>query len=94
MDTDADRLAMLKACGGVQVHAQNGDFVAIFDAAYQSMQADPSVESSSPALNCRTSDVELLKLTKGQPLRIGELSYRILRHEPDGTGISVLVLKL
>lgn len=93
MDTDADRLAMIQACGGVTVQAQNGSFEAIFDRAYLAAFADPGLEGTAPSLVSRDSDVSLLKLRKGEPVTIGSQSYRIARIEPDGTGISTLVLK-
>lgn len=93
MDTDADRLAMLQACGGVTVQAPNGSFTAIFDAVYQSIQGDPLIESSAPALTCRSSDVAELQIAKGQAVTVAGGDFRIMRAEPDGTGITVLVLK-
>lgn len=93
MESDADRLAMLQALGGTQVQAQGATFTALFDAAYQAALSDPAIEGVHPALTCRTADVERLALTKGLPLTVGGVAYRILRHEPDGTGMSLLVLK-
>lgn len=93
MESDADRLAMLQGLGGIQIQAQSGTFTAVFDAAYQAALADPAIEGAHPALTCRTSDVERLALAKGLPLTVAGVAYRILRHEPDGTGMSMLVLK-
>jgi hypothetical protein len=89
METDADRLASIKALGGQLVSAEHGDFWAIFDNDYLPA-AGGMVESVGPALSCRTSDVETMP--KGSTVLVGSTTYRIARAESDGTGMTLLVL--
>jgi hypothetical protein len=93
MESDADRLAALRALGGESATAPAGVLEGIFDAAYLAAFADPGIEGASPAFTCRDSDISSLKLRKGEPLSIRGMVYRIMRIEPDSTGMSVLVLK-
>jgi hypothetical protein len=89
METDADRLAMIKSLGGQLVRHVSGDFLAIFDRDF--LLVSDAVESRVPALTARTIDVT--ELAKDVVLDIGGTEYRIKRHEPDGTGMSIVVLK-
>jgi hypothetical protein len=93
IDSDEDRLVMISGLGGQSVSASRGSFQAIFHNGYQGVLADPIMESASPSLACRTSDVQRLGIQKGEPLGVAGTTYRLMRHEPDGTGMSVLVLK-
>ena len=94
MDTDADRLALLEGLGGVRVQLAAGEMTAVFDRQYLGDSVGGlDIESRSPALTCRTSDVAALKVSKGQSVTVDGSVYRVRRHEPDGTGISVVVLE-
>lgn len=94
MDTDADRLALLEGLGAVLVQSSSGKFKAVFDRQYiGDAVGGLDVESRSPALTCRTSDVEALQLRKGQSVTVDGDVFRVRRHEPDGTGMSVVVLE-
>jgi len=92
---DRSLLRQIKAAGSVGglflVTHSEGSFWAIFDReAFLSI--DGSVESRNPALTAaRTSDV--CDLPKDAVLDIGGAEYRIKRHEPDGTGMSLVILK-
>lgn len=90
METDADRLAMIKSLGGQLVRYETGQFWAIFDNAYESV-IDGMVESRGPALTARSSDVQ--GLTKDAVMTVAGVDYRIRRFEHDGTGMTVLPLK-
>jgi hypothetical protein len=91
MMSDSDLLAMLKSLGGQLVRHQSGEFWAVFENEYQSV-VDGMVESSGPALTARTIDVQ--SLAKDVVLPVKGAEFRIKRHEPDGTGVTVLLLKL
>jgi hypothetical protein len=90
MDTDADRLVMIKALGGQLVSSDLRDFWAIFDNDYQAALPDGLVEARGPALTCRTSDVQNLK--RLATITVAGVPHKLNKHEPDGTGMSVLFL--
>jgi hypothetical protein len=93
MDTDADLLELINGLGGVRVLASNGEFQGIFDRQYLSDGVGLEVEARTPALTCRSSDVDRLRLRKGAALTVPDGAFKVRRHEPDGTGISILVLE-
>jgi hypothetical protein len=90
METDADRLAMIKSLGGQLVQHPSGSFLAIFDREFV-LLAEGAVESRQPALTARTIDVA--DLPKDAILTVAGDTFRIKRHEPDGTGMSLVILK-
>lgn len=90
IESDATRLRMIKAVGGVLVSHGSGSFWAIFDREF-SLSVDGSVESRQPVLTARTSDV--CELPKDVVLDVCGTEYRIKRQEPDGTGMSLVILK-
>ena len=91
-ESDADRLESLRAVGAETVEFDGGKFDGVFDLAYIEIDAmDTSVDSRQPLLVARTSDVE--RIPKGAILSLrGNKRFRIVRHEPDGVGISRLIL--
>jgi len=92
METESDRLEMIKSLGGLCVRHVGGEFLAIFDNAYSGLSAaDLEVEERGPRLTCRTSDV--IALRKDDALEVCNATYRLARAEPDGTGMTVLVLR-
>lgn len=94
--TDDDLLAMIRSfesMGYVEVTKAGGDtFEAIFDNGYAEAAGDIPVEASSPFLSARTVDVA--SLVKNTLLTINGTPYRLARHEPDGTGMTRVVLKI
>jgi len=94
LQTDADRLESLKALDGEIVLVQGGqNFWAIFDNEFALQEfAAGGLEDRAPMLQCRTSDVEALKIGKDTALRIRGNPFTVRRHEPDGTGMSRLIL--
>lgn len=86
MESDADRLSYFSAGGQLVRHA-SGDFWAIFD---REFALSGNVESTQPALVARSIDVA--SLPKEAVLEVGGAVYRVKRHEPDGTGMTMLVL--
>lgn len=97
MDSDADRLALIKGLGGQLVRHDSGQFWAIFDNGFSAVDVgDTEVEAASPSLTARTSDVE--SLSKETPLTFRdfagrEVTYVFTRHEPDGSGLSRILLR-
>lgn len=93
-ESDADRLEMIKSLGGQLIECEAGNFWAVFDAEFAEVLSDPSVETTSPALSAaRTSDVLALGINANTDVRVAGAPYRVRRHQPDGTGMSVLPLK-
>lgn len=94
MDTDADRLALIEGLGGVLVQTSSGEFQAVFDRQYLGDNVgEVDIESRTPALTCRTSDIDRVGLRKGQLVTVPEGDFKMRRHEPDGTGMSVVILE-
>lgn len=95
METDADRLDAILALGGTRVlSTDRPEFWAVFDRQYSSVGAgDLDIESRSPALTSRSSDVD--GMTKDEVLTVQGADYRMLRAEPDtpAPGWTVLVLR-
>lgn len=89
-ESDADRLASIKGLGGQLVSHESGSFWAIFDRAFL-LSTDGAVETRRPVLEARTIDVA--DLPKDTALAIGDEVYQIVRHEPDGTGMTIVLLK-
>lgn len=91
IESDSIRLAMLQAVGGQTIKAARGSFVGVFGNEYVGIgDGVADVESSGPAVTCRTSDVDTLKILKGDRLTIDGDYYTVIGHQPDGTGITVL----
>lgn len=89
METDADRLAMIQSLGGQLISHAQGSFWAIFDREF-ALIVD-AVETRQPVLTARTIDVQ--SLPKDTVLNISGEPYRIKRPEPDGTGMTTVILK-
>jgi hypothetical protein len=94
IESDSTRLAMLQAVGGQTVMAARGPFVGVFGDDYLGVGSGMAdVESSSPQLTCRTSDVTRLKIDKDERLVISDRRYFVVGHRPDGTGITILQVR-
>lgn len=90
IESDTDRFSY-RELGGSKWITQNGAFWALFDAGFTELLG--AVEARDPFLTCSTLDVTNLGLVRDDSVRSGADQYRIKRHEPDGTGISRLILK-
>jgi len=94
MEIDADRLEAIKALGGVAVLSDLPTFWAIFDRQYDGVSmGELDIESRSPALACRSSDVT--DLVKGTDLIVQGGNFRVLRIERDlpAPGWTTVVLR-
>lgn len=89
METESDRLASIQALGGQLLHVDSGSFWAIFDREYLDAVG---TEARVPVLTCRTSDAERYVKAKGTAVTIGSDTYQVQRHEPDGTGMTLVYL--
>ena len=93
VETAADRTAMLADYGSTVTKADASTFVAIFDNDFLAVDLDESeVESSEPTLLARTADVS--GLAHGDSLTISAVSYTVRGIQPDGTGMTQIMLSV
>ena len=93
VETAADRTAMLADYGSTVTKADASTFVAIFDNDFLAVDLDESeVESSEPTLLARTADVS--GLAHGDTLTISAVSYTVRGIQPDGTGMTQIMLSV
>lgn len=90
IESDADRLASIKALGGLLVRHPGGSFWGLFDREF-SLSVDGAIESRQPAINARTCDVK--DMAKDTVFTVDGEDFRLKRSEPDGTGMTLLILK-
>lgn len=87
LETDADRLALLKAVGE-QILIDGVSVWAVFRNAYfESLE----VSGSQPVASCRSSDVSAV--TRSSIVVSNGITYRVAVIEPDGTGMTLLRLE-
>ena len=93
VETAADRTAMLADYGSTVTKADASTFVAIFDNDFLAVDLDESeVESTEPTLLARTADVS--DLAHGDSLTISSTSYTVRGIQPDGTGMTQIMLSV
>lgn len=93
LETDADRLEIIRALGGISARVDGKTISAIFENEYEAAQlADGVVQASTPNLRARTSDIP--SVTTRSIVEMGEQVYAVLTVEPDGTGMTLLRLEL
>ncbi len=97
MDSDADRLEMVRAVGfGASLKHDGRSFSVVFDADFL---LAGEVEERSPVATMRSSDVADAGLQKDSvaevfnPFDGSRKNYRVKRFEPDGTGMTMVILK-
>lgn len=91
MDSEADRRAAISALGGMVYTTAVGPLLAIFDNDFAEALG---TETRSPGLTCTTEDAaRVLADRKGTTVDVNGKTYRIRRHEPDGTGMSRIPLE-
>lgn len=94
LESDADRLASIKALGGVAASTAGGSLWGIFDRTYQAAQMTGiDIEDRAPVFECRSADVDRMAIVKDVTLTICGVDYRVKRLEPDGTGMTIVVLR-
>ena len=98
VESDADRLAFLGDWNDPASYTPAGgsatDLPGVFDEPFDLAMdggGGPGIGSSLPQFQCRTSDVA--SDPTGDTLVVDGVTYRIARHEPDGTGMTILFLE-
>ena len=93
VETAADRTALLADYGTTVTKADTTTFTGIFDNDFLAVDLDESeVESTEPTLLARTSDVS--GLAHGDSLTISAVSYTVRGIQPDGTGMTQIMLSV
>jgi len=93
VETNADRTAMLADYGTTVTKTDASTFTAIFDNDFLAVDVDESeVESSEPTLLARTADVS--SLAHGDTLTISAVIYTVRGIQPDGTGMTQIMLSV
>lgn len=92
-ESEKDLEHLIRDSGPVCVSCNKGTFDAIFDYEFLEVQTDPPVEGRAPILTARDSELARLEIRKGSQLTIADQAYRVQRLEPDGLGITRLVLR-
>lgn len=93
VETAADRSAMLADYGTTVTKTDASTFTAIFDNDFLAVDLDESeVESTEPTLLARTADVS--GLAHGDSLTISSTSYTVRGIQPDGTGMTQIMLSV
>lgn len=93
IESDATRLAMLRAVGGVTATGPRSTLVGVFDRAYIGVGGDVPVDSVAPQFLARSSDIESAGISDGSTLHIEGRTYVVRSLQPDGTGMTSLVLE-
>ena len=92
IETDAERLVFFADFGQTITKADTTTFTAIFDDEFaEAGGLMNQIETSSPQLTCRTSDVS--GLAHNAVLTFGGSTYHVIGIEPEGTGITILKLE-
>lgn len=93
LQSDAELLRLIADSGGIPVVTERGDFVAIFDNEFVESAGGVGIEGQQPVLTCRSSDIERVGLNKSAIVTVIAQPYRVQRIEPDGDGISRVILR-
>ena len=87
VETDAERLALLQHLGE-QIAVAGVSVWAVFDNAYAEALG---LAGTQPVAACRSTDVAAV--TTASTVVRGATTYRVVGIEPDGTGMTLLVLQ-
>lgn len=85
-----DEFALTVQLAGAPVHALYDNGYAVGNV------GNAGMATSSPALTLATADVPAnwLGATAVVPVGVGSVTYQVVAHEPDGSGVSILRLEL
>lgn len=89
IESERDRLEMLKALGGLVIF-RNTEIFGVYDEDFVELGFDRAVESSQPTLQCRTSDLPGVR--HGDTVSVEGRLYEIVGVHPDGQGMTTLRL--
>jgi hypothetical protein len=95
IESDADRLVFLSSDDfGTAITVGASTIYGVMDKEYTAVQqGDIAVESDSPVAVVRASDVTAQSIAVGTSLTISSATYVVVSVQPDGTGMTRLVLR-
>jgi hypothetical protein len=103
VESAADRAVFVNPddFGVTGFYSQNGgaevEISGIFDNAHLMVdQGEAGVSSLAPVFTCRTADLEAMVMAaarRDDELRIGAVYYAVTDIQPDGTGMTTLILE-
>lgn len=77
---------------GVTATLAGGDVTVIFDQAYIASMGG-QIDSTEPTCLLLSSDVTTHNITHGTPITINGVAYAVRGLQPDGTGLTALLLE-
>lgn len=83
--------SVFKHMANAQATVDGNPVDVIFDGAYVTSDVGMGMANARPAITLATSDVPATP--NGKPVIVNGVTYAIAAHEPDGTGVSVLLLE-
>jgi hypothetical protein len=92
---EEDLLAFLKTSDFAVTATYDGSasVVGIFDNAHELASLGLAMQAAArPQFLCRASDVDPDPV--GKRITVNDTDYRVAEHQPDGTGFTLLILKL
>jgi len=94
IESAADRLAFLDVDEfGTTATVGAFSVIGIFDDAYQAInQATGEVTTTAPQFLCRSADVTTASIASNTSLVIGGVTYKAIDLQPDGTGMTTILL--
>lgn len=92
VESDADRLMFLQTEDfGMTGTIGTATIYGIFDDSYHAVnEVTGEVATTAPQFTCRTSDVT--SVIQGTVITINSIAYKVINIQPDGTGLTVLIL--
>lgn len=91
VESDTERALMLGDFGVTVTYGAGSSFVGIFDSGFELVSlGEVGVASAQLRLLARSSDVD--GIARGTTLTISAVTYTLQEHQPDGTGMTTLLL--
>ncbi len=88
---EQDLAAFFQDFGEAAILADGKEITVIFDAAFTPANPmDANIEATKPTVTAKTEDVE--SLAHGDTMEIRRTIYMIVGIQPDGTGITTIIL--
>ena len=93
-ETDADRLAMIQAVDNTTVRFNGQQVSVIFDHDHELYGVGEGVGISGRQTMVTARTMDLPGIREGSEITVGVSDYLVVSHQPDGTGMTVLFLRV